>query len=272
MKQMSLLDRLFDNLWKQYTVQNPAARQIYDLFSGRGESVVNDHIAFRTFNDPRIGIDVLAEGFKRLGYVEKGSYKFEDKHLSARHYETDSADLPRIFISELLLEDFSDFLRSEVAGLIDGMDKELFNSEDLVFSGNVFGAPSYKIYEKMRLESEYAAWLYVYGFRANHFTISVNSLQTMSGIEEVNDFLKSNGFELNTSGGEIKGSREQLLRQSSTKAEKTDIVFQEGTFSIPACYYEFAERFPAKGGQLFSGFIAGSADKIFESTDFYEKK
>jgi hypothetical protein len=31
---------------------------------------------------------------------------------------------------------------------------------------------------------------------------------------------------------------------------------------IPACYYEFALRH-----NNFDGFIAGSADKIFESTD-----
>jgi hypothetical protein len=31
---------------------------------------------------------------------------------------------------------------------------------------------------------------------------------------------------------------------------------------IPGCYYEFALRY-----NNFDGFIAGSADKIFESTD-----
>ena len=34
------------------------------------------------------------------------------------------------------------------------------------------------------------------------------------------------------------------------------------THNIPGCYYEFALRHSG-----FDGFIAGSADKIFESTD-----
>jgi hypothetical protein len=76
---------------------------------------------------------------------------------------------------------------------------------------------------------------------------------------------------LNSSGGEVKGSREQLLKQSSTMAEIVPVEFVEGVREVPACYYEFAERFRDAGGALFSGFIAGSADKIFESTDFYQQ-
>jgi len=41
---------------------------------------------------------------------------------------------------------------------------------------------------------------------------------------------------------------------------------------IPSCYYEFARRYEDKNGELYGGFIAKSADKIFESTDFYKKK
>ena len=49
------------------------------------------------------------------------------------------------------------------------------------------------------------------------------------------------------------------------------VKFKEGTFEIPSCYYEFARRYPDHDGNLYSGFIAKSADKIFESTDFYTK-
>jgi len=73
---------------------------------------------------------------------------------------------------------------------------------------------------------------------------------------------------MNTSGGEIKGTPEQLLRQSSTLADKVAISFKEGSYEIPACYYEFAQRYKDKSGKLYSGFIAKSADKIFESTDY----
>ena len=43
------------------------------------------------------------------------------------------------------------------------------------------------------------------------------------------------------------------------------VDFTEGMEEIPSCYYEFALRYP-KDGELFQGFVAASADKIFEST------
>jgi hypothetical protein len=120
----------------------------------------------------------------------------------------------------------------------------------------------------LREESEYAAWLYVFGYRANHFTVSINYLSEYESIEEVNDFLKSEGYALNSSGGEVKGTPAELLEQSSTLADQVEVEFQEGKFIVPSCYYEFAKRYQNTDGKLFSAFIAGSADKIFESTDF----
>jgi hypothetical protein len=269
---MMQAQQLFDRLWAGYTTQNPEALSIFNLFVKEGETVVNDHIAFRTFNDKRINIDILAKPFITAGYLYKDSYKFEDKHLFARHYEhPDLPDAPRVFISELIAEDFSDTLQSCITSLTGKISKALLDSDELLFSGNTWGTPSYDLYQKLRSESEYAAWVYVYGFRANHFTVSINALKKYDTIEKVNQLLKDNGFLLNDAGGEIKGTPSELLEQSSTRAGILPVTFQEGIFEIPSCYYEFARRYPDSAGKLYSGFIAKSADKIFESTDFYKK-
>ena len=264
---------IFIKLWKDYTLQNPSAGRIYDMFINEDEVVVNDHVAFRTFDDPRMNIDVLAHLFKKSGYVEKGEYVFEEKHLFARHYEhPEDKSAPRVFISQLILSDFSPFLQDTIRESINSVPDSLFSSDELIFSGSFSKKLSFEIYNKLREESEYAAWLYVFGFRANHFTVSVNALKKYDSIEKVNEFVKSNGFPLNTSGGEIKGTKEELLRQSSTLGDRISIEFTDGKFEIPACYYEFAERFKDHNGNLYSGFIAKSADKIFESTNFYSGK
>jgi hypothetical protein len=264
--------QIFDRLWSGYTDKNPEALSIYNLFVKEGEVVVNDHIAFRTFNDPRINIDVFARPFLAAGFEYKDSYRFEDKHLFARHYEHPTLpDAPRVFISELIAEDFSYELQSTINCIVDKISSGLPDSDELLFSGNVWGTPSYALYEKLRAESEYAAWVYVYGFRANHFTVSINGLKKYNTIEKVNQLLKDNGFRLNDAGGEIKGTPAELLEQSSTRAGILQVAFTEGIFEVPSCYYEFARRYPDTGGQLYSGFIAKSADKIFESTDFYKK-
>lgn len=266
------LDLILTRLWQDYTQQNPSVKKICDLFENEGEKVLNDHIAFRTYNDKRIGIEVLARPFIQNGYEEKGEYHFEEKRLYARHFEHKTIKTaPRVFISELLTEDFSEFLQSTVKEWINGIPASLLNSDELLFSGNNWMNPSYEIYNKLREESEYAGWLYVNGFRANHFTVSINSLKKYNSIEKVNKFIKDNGFKMNSSGGEIKGTPEELLQQSSTMSENIPVQFIEGNYEIPGCYYEFAIRYPDTNGKLYSGFIAKSADKIFESTDFKKK-
>ena len=51
-----------------------------------------------------------------------------------------------------------------------------------------------RTYKKLLEESEYAAWMYVWGFRANHFTIFINYLEKYTSIESLNQFLKSSGY------------------------------------------------------------------------------
>jgi hypothetical protein len=263
---------IFKRLWKDYTKQNPSTQKIFDLFTNEGETVLNDHIAFRTFNHSAVGVDILSAIFLQNGYEFKGDYHFETKKLYAKHFEhkTDR-DAPRVFISELLTEKFSPFMQETVKGWVEAIPDAMLNSGELIFAGNVSGTPSFETYEKLRLESEYAAWLYVNGFCANHFTVSVNGLKKINTIQKVNTFLKSYGFLLNDGGGEIQGTPEELLEQSSIKAGMVKFQFSEGEFEIPGCYYEFALRYPDTDGKLYSGFIAKSADKIFESTNFYKK-
>ncbi len=266
------LDDTFKKIWDDYSNLNPSVQRIYDLFIQENEQVVNDHIAFRTFDHPKVNIEVLSAIFKKLGYIEKGAYQFKEKHLFAKHYEHKSiADAPRVFISELILSAFSKDLQALIHDIIKSVDPSIFKSDELLFKGRVWDLPEFSKYTALKNESEYAAWLYVFGFRANHFTVSVNHLTKLDSIEKVNDFLKFHKFLINDAGGEIKGNPTELLEQSSIKSEIIKVQFKEGVFDIPGCYYEFAKRYRSKDGKLYSGFIAKSADKIFESTNYYKK-
>lgn len=260
------VNELFDALWQDYLKLTPSALEIHDLLGG-GKAIINDHVAFRTFRHPKLGLDKLAAHFLALGYEQKGEYHFEAKKLYARHYEHPlDATAPKVFISELLLEQCSPGLQRIVADLIDQVDDGLPAQTGFLYSGAPWKV-SYDDYKTLLEESEYAAWLAAYGFRANHFTVSVNELDGFDSLDAVNSALKAAGFRLNTAGGEIKGSPEVLLEQSSTMADTAIVEFSDGKAELPSCFYEFALRYAKPDGELYTGFVAASADKIFESTN-----
>lgn len=255
-----------EHMWQDYCTLNPQAKAIFDAFTGKGEVVKNDHIALRTFNHPKLGIKSLADHFTKYGYVDSGEYLFKEKKLYAKHYENKNKSLPKIFISELELEKMSPFVQQSINQAVEQVVAAQIKDEKFVYAGRPWKA-SYSVYTQLAAESEYASWVYAFGFRPNHFTVNVNDLKNFKDVSAVNDFIKTLGFKLNVSGGEIKGTPAELLEQSSTMANSVGVDFSDGKHTIPACYYEFAKRYPMASGELYQGFIAKSADKIFESTN-----
>ena len=258
------MTQMFEKMWQDYTGLNPSVVKVFKVFSDLGENVANDHVAFRTFKHPQIGLSALADVFLKNGYVEKGEYHFKVKKLYAKHFEHPQGG-PKVFISELLTDQLSGGAQKIIQGLIEQMDMSLTKKPEFCISGRPWKV-SHSDYLSLLNESEYAAWMSAFGFRVNHFTVLVNSLKKLKSIQEVNAALKQAGHKLNTSGGEIKGTEAIGLMQSSTMAEPVPVSFTDGNFSIPGCYYEFAQRFVVNG-TLYGGFVEQSADKIFESTN-----
>lgn len=256
---------LFEQLWNDYIQHTPSAQKVHDLL-GEGHEIINDHVAFRTFNSAPVGLEKLAQHFLALGYKEGGDYHFEAKKLRAKHYEHDDPSYPKVFISELLVEEFSPQLQALVQRMVDAVPADLVEKPEFLYSGTHWQV-TYEEYLALLDESEYAGWMSAFGFRANHFTVSVNYLPGYETLEQVNQKLKDAGFRLNTSGGEIKGSADVYLEQSSTMADRVVVSFADKKAEIPSCFYEFAKRYEIAPGKLYTGFVAASADKIFESTN-----
>lgn len=263
------IEEFFQHLWSDYVKIAPAAERLHHLIEEEGEKVVNDHVAFRTYDVPPIDLAALEPHILALGYKRYEPYYFEEKKLRAFGYVPPEPDkYPRIFLSELETGKFSEALQQTVRGLCNRIDPARVGRPDVLWAGRLWEPITYDTYLKLLDESEYAAWVAVMGLRANHFTISVNHLRKLNTIEKLADFIESKGYRLNTSGGRIKGNREVLLKQGSTMADKVLIEFAGGDkHMIPSCYYEFAERFPTPDGILYQGFVAASADRIFESTN-----
>ncbi len=263
----SNVNDLFNNLWQNYLEVTPSATQIHALLGkDNGKDVINDHIALRTFNIAKVNLEKLAAHFEAVGYTACGDYDFEAKKLKAKHFEHTDPEMPKVFISELLVEEFSESTQAIIQDMVAQIDEAAVSADNFLYSGTHWQV-SHDDYQKLLEESEYAAWMAAWGYRANHFTVSINLLTQYETIQQVNQALKDAGFTLNTSGGEIKGSADVLLEQSSTMADKAKTQFSDGEFEIPSCFYEFALRYPMPNGELYTGFVAASADKIFESTN-----
>lgn len=262
------LTEFYKNLWQDYVSMTPQAETIANALTDRGETVLNDHVAFRTFNTGPIRLENLEPFILDLGYTKYEPYHFAAKKIDAMGYIPPSDDLPRIFLSELRVEELSSDAQTIVHDLVKQIDKNDIADASIFWRGRLWPAPSFEDYQTLAAESEYAAWLSIIGLRANHFTVNVNALKTITEVADMNTFIEALGLDINASGGRVKGSPEVLLEQSSTMASKQELTFaKDDKHSVPTCYYEFAKRYSGQDGKLYQGFVAASADKIFESTN-----
>ncbi|MFT6122511.1 MAG: hypothetical protein ACJAWS_000297 [Oleiphilaceae bacterium] len=275
---MLVLKNFYNELWQQYIKISPQALAIHHLFESEGESLVNDHVAFRTFSNSNISIDHLEQQVFSLGYHYLESYHFDAKKLDARCYVHPNFPT-KIFISELRWRELSTSAQTIINALISQIEVSTYTNPSPAVNANtlkrlhlnvgrIWEMPTYKDYLSLLKESEYAAWLSVWGLRANHFTLFVNHLKKYPELSQVVGLLQDHGYDLNSAGGLIKGSKSELLIQSSTMADQVCVLFPDADKQkVSTCYYEFAQRFKQKDGLLYQGFVPNSADKIFESTN-----
>jgi hypothetical protein len=283
---------MLDGLMKRYMARVLDVSGIISAMMREGiiqdaSEIENDHIAFRTLGVPNLGVGSLEKIFLYHGYTKRDYYYFKDKKLNAWWYSPPIAGLPRIFISELRVDDLStvsqaiihSYTDSVLADPVDSLDMTDPKAVDFYLHSSSWTIPSLDDYESLASESEYAAWAIYNRYYLNHFTMSVHNLKKgFNTLEEFNKFLERNGFRLNDAGGKIKKSPDGLLLQSSTVAEMVLAEFANGeTKMIPGSYVEFAERKvlePFRSlpeNQILpihrrEGFEAANADKIFEST------
>lgn len=261
--------RLFEDLWEPYARQNPQVPLIHRLIAERerGTELYNDHMALRTFGHPRVGLAVLAKSFVRLGFEERGQFHLKAKNVFAKYYTHSSGQWPRVFISELIWETLSPQVQKLIEALLQQIPQGQIDDRGLCYRGRPWSL-THVDYERLRKESEYAAWMAAHGFQMNHATLSVNKLKTFKNLEELVDFLRTSGFKMNGESEEkvIQVAKDAqgrvVLKQASTIASRIPVTFSDGTFEIPGCYYEFLQRF-----HDYDSFDPGNASKIMESTD-----
>jgi hypothetical protein len=232
---------LLDQLWDRYAAHVPYARTFVELAQGKFR---NDHVAFRSLKG-RGGIEPLAVFFERHGWVRRDAYDFPDAHLDAIYLAKPGE--PRVFISQLRAGDLSPRAQQIL---------EQLPPPGPVTDLDSFRGPGIDVAEEdlleLERESQYGAWLLLFGREVNHFTASVDEVaKWQRRMQEAGIPMKD----------EIEGEPGAGLRQTATKAAPRRVRLRDREREWPYAYLEIAER---NGG--FDGFVAGQARQLFEMT------
>jgi len=283
---------VLNGLMRRYRERVPDVQKVSDAMIAEGiianaNEIENDHIAFRTMGVPQLGIQSFEKIFLHLGYQKRDYFYFEGKKLDAYWFSPPKPEYPRIFVSELRVNDLPKHIQDIIRSYTDEVKTDPADSLDLNDGAAIdeflhkplWRMPTWEDFSTLLKESEYAAWVIYNRYYLNHYTISVHNLKEgYNTIQEFNTFLEKTGIKLNDAGGKIKISPDGGLLQSSTVAEIIDAEFAGGeVYPISGSYVEFAERKvlpqfqhlkPAeiKREHRREGFETGNADKIFEST------
>ena len=291
---------LLEKLWMQFLERVSYANTYTQLVTQKGGTVVNDHIALRTLNthtgEQPEGIKAIKHIIEVLGYKPVDKYRFSKRRLNAIHFEHVDPTLPRIFVSQLEVEELpqwgqklihetvkdTSYILSDVGiELLQLLKKEgeitfeaaRYLIDDLVqYFRRPWAPPQKENVIKLCDVSQYGAWVLLHGNSVNHFTASINfqNVSEWPNLETTCSALEAAGVPMKEN---IEGAPGSKLRQSATKAVKEAIEVRgdDGLEKIDwtYAYYELAERgFVEEDGELklFSGFLGDQAQHLFDMT------
>jgi len=291
---------LFEKLWQQYIFRVSYAKTYSGLVQQKGGAVVNDHIALRTFNthtgEQPGGIRAIKHLLNSLEYEPVTKYKFPKKKLSALHFEHPDEMFPKIFVSQLEVDELPEWAQKiinnavrETPYLLSDESIELLHIlgengslpreaasylvDDLVqYFRRPWRIPKKEDVLKINDVSQYAAWVLLHGNAVNHFTAYINyqNVKEWPDLETTCNALAKAGVPMKES---IEGKKGSKLQQSSTQAIKEEVKVkgENGVERIvwAYAYYELAQRnFVEENGskKLFSGFLGEQAQHLFDMT------
>lgn len=291
---------LLKRLWMQFVDRVPYASKYAELVTQKGGKVVNDHIALRTLNthtgEQPEGIRAMKHILEILEYKPVEKYRFSKRRLSAVHFEHPDEMFPKIFVSQLEVEELpiwaqkiiQDTVRDTPYLLSDTgiellqllKEKGELNLEaaqllinDLVkYFRRPWEAPLKEDVIRLSDISQYGAWVLLHGNSVNHFTAFINyqEVPDWPDLESTCKGLAAVGIPMKENIEGVPGSK---LRQSATRAvkEAVEVRGEDGIEKIDwtYAYYELAERgFIEVDGQrkLFSGFLGDQAQHLFDMT------
>ncbi len=295
---------LLERLWKQYLNRVSYAQKYVELVNKKGGKIVNDHIALRTLNthtgEQPEGIRAIEHILKCLEYRPVGKYEFRKKKLKAVHFEHPDTMFPKIFVSQLEVDQLpnwaqiaiNDTVKDTTYILPDRSIELLSVLEDKGELPRVAGdalvqdltryfrrpwdIPKKDTVLQVNDVSQYAAWVLLHGNSVNHFTAFINyqDVAEWPDLATTCQALAAAGVPMKDS---LEGAKGSKLQQSATLAvkEEVPVKVEDGIEKIKwtYAYYELAERgIIIEDGKpkMFTGFLGEQATHLFDMTQTRE--
>ncbi len=295
-----IAQNLVHKLWEPYLKRVNYAHKYHEMLEKKGGNLVFDHLAFRTLNthtgEQPEGIQAIGHIIRSLGYLKAGDYQFVKKKLKAAYFEHTEQALPKIFVSQLEIEELPEWAQKKVKEtvketpyLLSDVGIELLNrlksereltaeaaevlENELVYYFRRPWRPPFKeTVLSLNDVSQYGAWVLLHGNSVNHFAVDINAQQVKSwpDLETTCEAVKRAGIPMKP---EIEGAKGSKLQQSATLAVKEGVEVRgdDGPEKITWTYgyFEFTQRgFTKENGKkkLFSGFLGEQARHLFNMT------
>ncbi len=291
---------LVERLWGQYIERVPCAKQYAVMVTGKGGKVVIDHIAFRTFNahtgEQPEGIRAIRHILNFLGYKPAAKYSFPKKKLKAAHFEHPDECLPKIFVSQLDVNELPEWAQKainntvnnttylitdksiellrilEENGVLPSEAAEYLINNLMQYFRRAWNIPLKEDVLKLNDISQYGAWVLLHGNSVNHFAVLTNyqNIPEWPDLEITAKALAEAGIQMME---HIEGESGGKLRQIATHAVKEEVKVK-GDSGIESmtwtyAYFELAQRnYVEENGKqiLFNGFMGEQANHLFDMT------
>ena len=234
---------------RQFIKRTPTFFKVLNNF--RHYIIGVDSIGIRTFNPSECHNVCKSNRYEKQNAI----YNYPRFNAQGTYYYNSGrglvTDIPRVHISSynpiIYDKNFTDIVDRELAyHYIDHKE----NIESM----------HYSTYENVHAKNQYLAWLLCFRGDIDHISFRVND------IFRVVELCRKIKIDLNEENGDIKTSKDELLLQSSTKADCVPFMFKNTTEMIPYGYIEFIERRSTNEFGVREGFDEYNYESLLNST------
>lgn len=221
-----LLVEVLFGLLERYFERVPDAKRIFEITKQRGDWIKNDHIAFRS-QDMTSLLKVFLPYDYTVQFLDNETrtpFNFTSKKLTAVWLKHPNPDMPRVFISEFRLDEapeLSTIVEPYFSKKVDPIDNLDPNDTDAVVNylhTGCWPTPTFTDYNAVQEHSEYLSWVLYNEYYLNHFTLTVNVLNSFNFNQEIETLVQSKRREYATIAEE---DQDTFITELETKLSQT---------------------------------------------------